>query len=143
MRQVFFHTRPAHGYVEPSVSETASVVAEIDALLANKEDEIVPTMYAFTRARGLVEAAYGEVDRLRVIRKQFGVPAIFPKPIATTDDRGGIRVSWRAENKQVRANFGADAQLRSYVYFESPLAHGVEPLDAEHLAGRFAWLTER
>lgn len=116
------------------------VISEIDALLAGSEDEVAPTRHAYERARSVVEAAYGELDRLRG-KKRRGVPEIFPKPLVTTDDVGGIRLSWRMGSKQVRANFGARPELQSYVYFESGLEHNAEDLDVEHLAGRLAWLT--
>jgi len=142
--QVFSQPHSAHGYFAAPVTEGSPVIREIDALLAGSEDEVVPTMYAYQRARSFIEGAYGEVRGQRV-KKHSGVPEIFPKPLVTTDDVGGIRVSWRTETRQVRANFGArpEPELRSYVYFESAFDHGIEPLDTQHLAGRLAWLTGR
>jgi hypothetical protein len=142
--QVFSQPRSARSLGEIFGTESSPVISEIDALLAGSEDEVVPTGYAHERARSIIEAAYGEINRRR-FKKHWGVPKIFPKPLVTTDDVGGIRVSWCTENKQVRANFGArpEPELRSYVYFESALEHGVDQLDAQHLAGRLAWLTGR
>jgi hypothetical protein len=125
-----------------SARRTLPVVEAIDALQAGNEDEVRPTEFAYKNARSTIESAYGEVDGSRA-KKRRGVPAIFPKPLITTDDVGGIRLSWITENKQVRANFGARPELRSYVYFESGSEHDVEPLDPQHLAGRLAWLTAR
>jgi hypothetical protein len=121
---------------------TWPVIEEIDALRAGREDEVVPTEYAYKNARSIVESAYGEINNPHS-KKRRGVPEIFPKPLVTTDDVGGIRLSWRTEAAQVRANFGATPQLRSYVYFESDLEHDVEPLDPQHLARRLTWLTGR
>ena len=121
---------------------TWPAIEEIDALRAGREDEIVPTEYAYKNARSIVESAYGEIYNPSS-KKRRGVPKIFPKPSVTTDDVGGIRLSWRTEAGQVRANFGATPERRSYVYFESGLEHDVEPLDPQHLAGRLTWLTGR
>ena len=121
---------------------TWPVIEEIDALRVGREDEVVPTEYAYKNARSIVESAYGEINSPRSKRRR-GVPEIFPKPLVTTDDVGGIRLSWRTEAAQVRANFGARPELRSYVYFESPLEHDVELLDPHHLAERLTWLTGR
>jgi hypothetical protein len=142
--QVFSQPRSVRTYVETSGTESSPVIGEIDALLAGREDEVVPTRYAYEIARSLIEAAYGEINSRRA-KKRWGVPEIFPKALVTTDDVGGIRVSWRTDTGQVRANFGArpEPELRSYVYFESGLEHDVEPLDVQHLAGRLTWLTRR
>lgn len=135
-------TRSTFGIDAPSVRGwwSRGVISEIDALLAGSDDEVAPTRHAYERARSVVEAAYGEVNRLRA-KKRRGVPEIFPRPLVTTDDVGGIRLSWRLGTKQVRANFGAQPELQSYVYFESGVEHNAEDLDVEHLAGRLAWLT--
>lgn len=114
-----------------------SVVEAIDSLLAVREDEVPATQYAYEKARSIVESAYGRV------RAQMNVPEVIPRPAVTTDDVGGVRLSWRANAKQVRANFGARDGLRSYIYFESDHEHDVEELNADRLAGRLAWLTGR
>ncbi len=119
------------------VRNSSMVVAEIDGLIAGHEDEIKPSEYAYSAARSLVESAYGQ------IKLRESVPEIVPEASVTTDDVGGIRLAWRLGPKQVRANFGANAQLRSYIYFESDIQHAVEQLDVQHLAGRLAWLTEK
>jgi hypothetical protein len=118
----------------PMVKSSRSAIEAIDALRAGTEDEAAPTEYAYERARAIVEAAYGRM-------RPHSIPTILPRPVITTDDVGGIRLSWRSEAKQVRANFGAGPELQSYVYFESNSEHNAEDLDSEHLAGRLAWLT--
>lgn len=123
--------------VSQLASRSRPVLEAIDALLAGGEDEVVPTRFAYERARSVVEAAYGQV------KTHKNVPTLIPRPLVTTDDVGGIRLSWRTSDRQVRANFGARPDLRSYIYFESALEHSVEPLDAQHLARRLAWLTGR
>jgi len=129
--------QPESNIVTSFVRNSSSLVAEIDALVAGREDEIKPTDYAYTAARSLVESAYGQ------IKLRENVPEIVPEASITTDDVGGIRLAWRVGPKQVRANFGANANLRSYIYFEAGFDHAVEQLDVQHLAGRLAWLTER
>lgn len=113
-----------------------AVVGRIDGL-ATEEDEVKPTKFAYIRARSIVESAYG------LIKGPRSVPEIVPEASVTTDDVGGIRLAWRNGPRHVLANFGAEADLRSYIYFESPHEHQIEALDAQHLAGRLAWLTSR
>ncbi len=129
--------QPGANVLTSFVRNSSAVVAEIDGLIAGHEDEIKPSDYAYSTARSLVESAYGQ------IKLRESVPEIVPEALVTTDDVGGIRLAWRLGPKQVRANFGANAQLRSYIYFESDVQHAVEQLDVQHLAGRLAWLTEK
>jgi len=128
---------PQSNVVTSYARNSSAVVAEIDGLIAGREDETKPSEYAYGKARSLVEAAYGH------IKLRESVPEIVPEALVTTDDVGGIRLAWRVGPKQVRANVGADANLRSYIYFESDTQHAVEQLDVRHLAGRLAWLTGR
>ena len=120
----------------PYGKNASIVISEIDALKAGVEGEEIPTDFAYQNARSIVESAYGQV------RAKNTVPYTIPNPFVTTDEAGGIRVVWRCRDKHVRVNFGAIAELRSYLYFESRLEHAVEQLNAEHLARRIAWLTE-
>jgi len=128
--------------VELLAERSRPVIEEIDALRAGREDEVIPTEHAYRNARSIVESAYGQINSPSG-RKQLGVPEIFPKPLISTDDVGGIRLSWRTGTKQVRANFGANPELRSYVYFEHGREHAVEELDPQRLSGRLTWLTAR
>jgi hypothetical protein len=114
----------------------SAVVARIDDL-AVAEDEVKPSEYAYARARSIVESAYGQ------IRAPRNVPEVVPEALATTDEMGGIRLAWRLGTRQIRANFGGSPERRSYIYFESSAQHGIDELDATHLSGRLAWLTER
>lgn len=135
--QFFSQPHSIRHYVESPGSEVSRVTGEIDALLAGREDEVTPTEYAYLRARSTVESTYGR------IKAGQNVPEMVPVPSVTTDDVGGIRLAWQVGTKQVRANFGATLDLRSYLYYESGLEHNAEPLDPEHLAGRLAWLAGR
>ena len=62
------------------------------------------------------------------------------KPDVTTDDLGGVRISWRISSRVLRANFGADVKHRSYLYFEDGQFRGVDELRGETLAERLRWL---
>lgn len=122
---------------DPPKGRARSVVEAIDLLLAGGEDEITPTEYAYEKARSIVESAYGRAEA------KMRIPEALPRPSITTDDVGGVRLSWRADARQLRANFGARQDLRSYIYFESGEEHDIEELSADNLAGRLAWLTGR
>jgi hypothetical protein len=115
---------------------SAAVLGELDALVAGREDETKPTPTAYSNARRIVELAYSKA----VLDKTM--PAALPVPFVTTDDLGGIRLIWHTETKRLRANFGATADLRSYLYHATDSHHDVEPLDEDHLAERLAWLTK-
>jgi hypothetical protein len=118
-----------------SIRASDLIVHDIDELMAGKEDEEKPTAFAYAYARQVLEAAYGKA------RVAGNLPNVVPKPLATTDDVGGIRILWHLGTRNVRLNFGATKDRRSYLYYEADLIHGVEPLDEDHLATRLAWLT--
>ena len=129
--------QPELNVAPPFARNSPAVLAEIDGLAAGIEGEARPTDYAYTRARSFVESSYGQ------IRRAENVPGILPEVSVTTDDLGGVRLAWRLGAKQVRANFGANENLRSYLYFESALEHHVEALDVQHLVGGLDWLTKK
>lgn len=111
------------------------IVHDIDELMAGKEDEAKPTEFAYAYARRVIESAYGKA-------KVTGrVPTVLPKPLATTDDVGGIRLLWNLGARNIRLNFGAARDRQSYLYYEADLEHGVEPLNDENLVKRLDWLT--
>ncbi len=129
--------QPETNVVTSFARNSAAVVAEIDNLVAGREDEVKPSEYAYTRARSFVESAYGQV------KLRENVPEVVPEASVTSDDMGGIRLAWRLGPKQVRANFGANDHLRSYIYFESNLEHHIEDLDVQRLAGGLDWLIKK
>jgi hypothetical protein len=128
--------QPVMNVAAPFIGSSA-VLTEIDALAAGVDDEVKPSEYAYGRARAFVEAAYGQA----LLPKS--VPRTIPAPLVTTDDVGGVRLAWRLGPKQLRANFGANANLRNYLYFESGLEHHVEDLDVSRLAGGLDWLAKK
>jgi hypothetical protein len=114
------------------------VISEIENLAA--ENEVPPTNFAYLHSRAVVGAAYG----LMLPKQSLIMPmSHIPRPVVVTDDVGGIRLAWRKGIKTVRANFGANDNLRSYVYFESGIEHGVRPLDAASLSDMLNWLIKR
>jgi hypothetical protein len=100
---------------------------ELEVLLANEQgDWATPTLFAYTNARAILEKGVN-----------------LPVALMTTDSEGGIRMAWRRGEKQVRVNFGAWAELKSYIYYASPQVHEVEKLDAANLLKRLDWLTRQ
>jgi hypothetical protein len=132
-----------HKIENPLARLSEAVISEIDALMVGREDEAKPTAFAYSNARNLIESAYGKA--FGHVKVPWSVQEVLPNPAATTDDMGGIRLLWHEGTKEIRLNFGADENRRSYLYFEEDLRqqgnnHGVEALDSDHLAKRFAWL---
>jgi hypothetical protein len=109
----------------------------IDKLLSPNEDDGDPaaTEHAYQSARAVVESAYG-----RLLAGEGSQVKKLPVPIVTTDERGGVRLSWQRGDRHVRTSFAAAEGLRSYLYFESPAEHDVEPLQPSVLSARLHWM---
>ena len=109
----------------------------IDKLLSPNEDDGDPaaTEYAYQSARAVIESAYG-----RLLAGEESRAKKLPVPIVTTDERGGVRLSWQRDDRHVRTSFAAAEGLRSYLYFESPAEHDVEPLQPSALSARLDWM---
>jgi hypothetical protein len=128
--------------ISPAIRPSDLIVHDLDELMAGKEDETKPTEFAYANARKVVESAYG-----RAFSKTRISYFMFPKPVVTTDDAGGIRLLWHEGAKQIRLNIGSAADRKTYLYFQAEtqhgIDHGVEPLDKDNLATRLAWLTDK
>ena len=122
-----------------------TILTQIDTLMSPDEDSGDPTAteYAYRNTRAVVEAAYGRLFageepsdkvRHRLARERL------PLPLVTTDERGGVRLSWQNGNRHVRINFAAAEGLRSYLYFESPVEHNVDALQPSALFTKLAWV---
>jgi hypothetical protein len=113
------------------------VLTAIDGLMSPNEDDGDPaaTEHAYKSARAVVESAYG-----RLLAEGEQQAKKLPAPIVTTDERGGVRVSWQHNDRHVRTSFASAEGLRSYLYFESPEEHDVEPLQPTVLSGRLDWM---
>ncbi len=115
----------------------------IDRLLSPEEDSGDPaaTEHAYRNARAVVESAYGRLstseepsdEKLRRLARER-------LPLITTDERGGVRLSWQNRDRHVRINFAAAEGLRSYLYFESPAEHDVLALQPSTLFNRLKWM---
>lgn len=118
-------------------SELPPILAAIDALMSPSEDDGDPvaTEHAYQSARAVVESAYG-----LLLAKEEPQAKKLPAPILTTDERGGIRVSWQHGDRYVRTSFASAEGLRSYLYFESPEEHDIEPLQPALLSTRLGWM---
>ena len=92
------------------------------------------TEHAYQSARAIVESAYG-----RLLAGGAQVDNL-PTPTVTTDDRGGIKLSWESEDRHVRTTFAAAQHMRSYLYFESPQEQAVEALQPSVLSSRLKWM---
>ncbi len=90
----------------------------IDKLMSPNEDDGDPpaTEHAYQSARAVVESAYGrlfaaiDAQPRRVPRHRIEAFDQLNRtriPIVTTDEHGGIRLSWQHEGRHVRANFAA------------------------------------
>ncbi len=123
----------------------------IDKLMSPNEDDGDPpaTEHAYQSARAVVESAYGrlfaaiDAQPRRVPRHRIEAFDQLNRtriPIVTTDEHGGIRLSWQHEGRHVRANFAAAEGLRSYLYFESPAEHDIEALQPDTLSHRLDWM---
>jgi hypothetical protein len=122
--------RIAERKIESLINDLIELMAE-----AFEEDAGVPTGYALRNAIEILPSAY-TVARLRGPEEYNSIP---PATLAT-DEVGGLRLYWQVGRRQIRVNFGASPDRRSYVYFQDRERHGVDPLDAEALAERLQWL---
>jgi hypothetical protein len=109
----------------------------IDKLLSPNEDDgdTKATNHAYQSARAVIESAYG-----RLFSGKEPQAKQLPVPIVTTDERGGVRLSWQRGDRHVRTSFAAAEGLRSYLYFESPTEHDVETLQPDTLSSRLDWM---
>jgi hypothetical protein len=114
-----------------------TILASIDRLISPdaNDGDLPATEYAYQSARAVVESAYG---RLRDSGKHRATN--LPAPIVTTDDIGGVKLSWQRGDRHVRTSFAASQGMRSYLYFESAAEHAVEDLQPSALSSRLEWI---
>jgi hypothetical protein len=114
-----------------------TILTAIDKLMAPDEDSGDPaaTEHAYRNTRAIVESAYG-----LLLTKNAALTVAGIIPVVTTDDRGGVRISWQHGDRHVRTNFAAAEGLRSYLYFESPAEHDVQAVQPYTLSDRLLWL---
>lgn len=113
----------------------SEVFLEIHSLRQPEDaGEPLPTEYAYWNALKTVAAAYNS------LRNGHPRYSFLVQPTAVVDSSGGVRLIWRTDAKQVKANFGGQPSLKSYLYYESGQVYDVETLDAPTLAQRLGWL---
>lgn len=119
----------------PNIVESLSRL--VDLLEENGEDDYGktgPTQFAFM-------TAYRMVERAETLTG-LGLP-LSP----TVDSQGGIRISWRQGDKQVKLVCPATPESQMYIYHyqSSTDASSVrnQNVTAEALAERLSWLTNR
>jgi hypothetical protein len=113
------------------------ILGAIDKLMSPDVEDGDPaaTPHAYQSARAVVESAYG-----RLLAKQEHQAKKLPAPVVTTDERGGVGLSWQHGDRHVRTSFAATEGLRCYLYFESPEEHDVEALQPDVLSNRLGWM---
>jgi len=68
-------------------------------------------------------------------------PNMWRTPRVATDGGGGVRLTWRLREKEIRAVFPADAQRMKYLYIEQGTEHSMIPnFTAATLCSQFDWL---
>jgi len=107
----------------------------LDLLAENGEDDygaIGPSQLAFLRAFRLVAEA------LAILGEDF---ASSP----SVDSEGGIRVTWRRGDRQVKLVCPARREASVYIYYAGPAGNGLlnQGVSAPDLAGRLDWLINR
>lgn len=130
-----FITAPLASTIDVIDKKYSEVFLEINALKQPEDtDDPVPTDFAYWSALRTVAATYSS------LRKEHPHYSELPTPVGVVDSAGGVRLIWKTNAKQVKANFGGRADLRSYLYYESGQTYDVEPLDVPTLARRLGWL---
>jgi hypothetical protein len=109
-----------------------------EIFLLGEDDWVPPTEYSRSNAGKLVAAAYTLIRLEDPHRYE-----LIPEPILTTDDQGGIRITWRSNGREIRANFGGQPDLRTYLYHESGSQYGIEDLNDRSLSDRLRWIVAR
>ena len=113
----------------------SEVFLEIHGLKQPEDaEELLPTDYAYWNALKTVADAY------KYLRNEHPRYVDLVQPTGVVESSGGVRLIWRTGAKQVKVNFGARPDLKSYLYYESGQVYDVETLDAPTLARRLGWL---
>jgi len=107
----------------------------LDLLAESGEDDygaIGPSQLAFLRTFRLVLGA------IEVLGEDFPCSA-------AVDSQGGIRVTWRRGDRQVKLVCPATRETPVYIYHSSPSGNGLrnEKITAAELANRLDWLINR
>jgi len=129
----FTSTRPR---IAPSALRLpVSLHRLVDLLAENGEDDygaIGPDQFAFWRAFMLL------ANTLAILGEDF---ACSP----SVDSQGGIRLTWRRGDRQVKLVCPAERDEPIYIYYASSKGNALwnENVTATHLADRLSWLINR
>ncbi len=112
----------------------STIHADLLELLADDEDDeeqIKPTEYAFSRSLRLL------LDT-QALRLQS-----FPRASVTADFNGGIRLQWKANDRQLRVVIPSHVDGHHYLYHESgDLFEAMDDPSPVTLAEWLRWLTD-
>ncbi len=98
-------------------------------LLAEEQEDERPTERAYESA----------IVLLRQTAERIGLK--FPRAIAATGPGRSVRLIWMREQREVRLMIGGSVANRSYIYWRTGPASGVEEnIKAEYLAAYLDWL---
>lgn len=119
-------------WASPAVKESFLAFCT-DVLQYNMEDEddqIAPN--AQEAALAITQSAYASV------------PNKWRSPRVATDGGGGIRLTWRSGDKELRAVFPADVRRMQYLYVERGEEHSmIRNFTAATLCNQFDWLLSK
>lgn len=126
-------SRDAAEPISPAIP--LSIQRMLNLLEEQGEDDfgvIGPTQWAFKNALGRIVNA----------------TAIFGEDVPcapAVDSEGGVRVTWRCGNKQIKLVCPAKSEAAIYLYYSSPEGDHLrnQNVTAAFLADRLAWLTSR
>jgi hypothetical protein len=106
--------------------------AEISSLRVDPDEDAPPTQFAVDEALGLIGS----------VRARF--TGYWTEPHIATDGYGGLRFSWRNDQKEVRAIIPRKAKGRQYLYWEDGDQYDtVDKFTAVTLASRLDWLYKK
>ncbi len=116
----------------------SKLIALIDGLarLRAEDSADLPSAFAFENALCVVASALA-LARAEKPSAYLGLP----DPAFGTDNLGGVRLAWVKNGRELRANFGGQPDLRSYLYHQAGFEHDIEKLETESLLARLYWLT--
>lgn len=107
-------------------AEIATVLQYTD----DYDDEFLrPTDHAFSRASHLIGLAYVDIQQQ------------LPLPRTVADGRGGLRLRWLLNNKEVMLACDAEVKGDDYIYHQQDDTYDIERgINAEKLASWLRWL---
>lgn len=110
----------------------AAFVNEVFALYQDEDEEVPPSRQVVD---WILESA---VLSKRLLAQTWSVPRV------STDDQGGIRLSWRNAERELRAVVPAGASSERYIYWQiGDKFGGIPNFSSATLYERLRWVNER